>query len=48
MNGLETKILGLAAPMEPSKLIITNSNGKQVQAMVRSHWIKIYADSRTP
>jgi len=32
-------------PVQASSLIISNSNGKQTRAMVRSHWIKVYADS---
>jgi hypothetical protein len=35
-------------PVQASNLIISNSNGKQTRAMVRSHWIRVYADSRTP
>jgi hypothetical protein len=34
-------------PVQASNLIISNSNGKQTRAMVRSHWIKIYGDSKT-
>jgi hypothetical protein len=33
-------------PVQASNLIISNSNGKQTRAMVRSHWIKIYYDSK--
>jgi len=33
-------------PVQASNLIISNSNGKQTRAMVRSHWIKIYGDSK--
>lgn len=33
-------------PVQASNLIISNSNGKQTKAMVRSHWIKIYVDSQ--
>lgn len=43
-----TGCVGCHMPVQPSKLIITSSNGKQTRAMVRSHWIKIYADSHTP
>jgi Cytochrome c554 and c-prime len=35
-------------PVQASNLIISNSNGKRTRAMVRSHWIKVYADSHTP
>ena len=35
-------------PVQASNRIITNSNGKKTRAMVRSHWIKVYEDSRTP
>lgn len=31
-------------PVQASNLIVSNSNGKQTRAMVRSHWIKIYGD----
>jgi hypothetical protein len=31
-------------PVQASNLIISNSNGKQTRAMVRSHWIKVYGD----
>jgi hypothetical protein len=34
-------------PVQASNLIISNSNGKQTRAMVRSHWIKVYGDSKT-
>jgi Cytochrome c554 and c-prime len=33
-------------PVQASNLIISNSNGKQTRAMVRSHWIKIYDNSK--
>jgi len=33
-------------PVQASNLIISNSNGKQTRAMVRSHWIRIYSDSK--
>lgn len=33
-------------PVQASNLIISNSNGKQTRAMVRTHWIKIYGDSK--
>jgi hypothetical protein len=33
-------------PVQASNLIISNSNGKQARAMVRTHWIKIYDDSK--
>lgn len=32
-------------PVQPSNLIISNVQGKQSRAMVRSHWIKVYTDS---
>jgi hypothetical protein len=35
-------------PVQASNLIISNSNGKQTKAMVRSHWIKIYPELRAP
>ncbi len=35
-------------PVQPSKLIISNSNGRQTRAMVRSHWIKIYPELPAP
>ena len=35
-------------PVQASSLIISNSNGKRTRAMARSHWIKVYAGSRTP
>jgi hypothetical protein len=35
-------------PVQPSKLIITNSNGQQTRAMKRNHWIKIYPETRAP
>jgi hypothetical protein len=35
-------------PVQASNLIISNSNGKQARAMVRTHWIKIYGDSKKP
>jgi len=35
-------------PVQPSNLIISNSNGKQVRAFLRSHWIKIYPENQTP
>jgi Cytochrome c554 and c-prime len=28
-------------PVQPSDLIVSNSNGRQTRAMVRSHWIKV-------
>jgi hypothetical protein len=36
--------VGCHMPVQASNLIISNSNGKQTRAMVRSHWIKIYGD----
>jgi hypothetical protein len=35
-------------PLQPSKLIISNSNGKQFRPMLRSHWINIYASLHAP
>ena len=35
-------------PLQPSNLIIADSNGKQTRAVVRNHWIKIYPDARIP
>jgi hypothetical protein len=35
-------------PVKSSNLIISNSNGKQTRALVRSHWINIYPDAGTP
>jgi hypothetical protein len=35
-------------PVRPSNLIISNSNGKQARAFLRSHWIKIYPEYQTP
>jgi len=35
-------------PVQSSNLIVSNSYGKQTRALVRSHWIKIYPDSRSP
>jgi Cytochrome c554 and c-prime len=35
-------------PVQSSNLIISNSNGKKVRAMVRSHWIKIYPSAQNP
>lgn len=32
-------------PVQASSVIISTLNGKQARAMVRSHWIKVYADS---
>jgi hypothetical protein len=49
---LREKILGSCVdchmPVQPSSLIISNSNGKQARAMKRSHWIRIYPETRTP
>jgi hypothetical protein len=49
---LKEKLIGSCVnchmPVQASRLIMSNSNGKQTRAMVRSHWIKIYPDSRTP
>lgn len=33
-------------PLQQSKAIVTASNGKQVRAKVRSHWIRVYPDER--
>jgi len=35
-------------PVQASNKIFSNSNGKQIKAMVRNHWIKIYPETRTP
>ena len=35
-------------PVQPSNLIISDSNGKQTRASVRNHWIKIFPETRTP
>jgi hypothetical protein len=35
-------------PLQPSNLIISDSNGKQIKAVVRNHWIKVYSDARVP
>jgi hypothetical protein len=35
-------------PVHSSSLIVSNSYGKQTRALVRSHWIKIYPESRAP
>ncbi|HTQ98275.1 MAG TPA: multiheme c-type cytochrome [Candidatus Acidoferrum sp.] len=35
-------------PVQSSNLIVSNSNGKKVRAMVRSHWIKIYPSAQNP
>jgi hypothetical protein len=32
-------------PVQASNLIVSNFHGKQTRAMVRSHWIKVYAES---
>jgi len=49
---LQEKIVGGCVdchmPVQPSSLIILNSNGKQTRAMKRSHWIKIYPGPQTP
>lgn len=34
-------------PVQASNLIISNFHGKQTRAMVRNHWIRVYADSAT-
>src|SRR5262249_32266378 len=34
-------------PVQASKLIISSSLGKQTKATVRSHWIKVYPESRS-
>jgi hypothetical protein len=33
-------------PVQASNLIMSNSNGKQTRAMVRTHWIKVYDDAK--
>lgn len=35
-------------PVQQSNLIISNSNGKQARPFLRTHWIKIYPENRTP
>jgi predicted CXXCH cytochrome family protein len=35
-------------PVQTSNLIIANSKENETRAMVRTHWIKIYPDTRTP
>lgn len=39
-------------PVQESNLIISNVNGKQINARMRNHWIKVYAapdhDSKCP
>ena len=35
-------------PVQASNLVISNTNGKQMRAMVRSHWIKAYAETAMP
>jgi hypothetical protein len=51
-SGSKQKIMGSCVdchmPVQPSNLIISNSNGKHTRAMVRTHWIKIYPELRTP
>ena len=46
------KILGRCVechmPIQASNLVISNTNGKQTRAMVRSHWIKVYEESAMP
>jgi len=32
-------------PVQESKAIVTVSNGKQIKARVRNHWIKVYPDT---
>ena len=32
-------------PLEQSKAIASDSNGKQIKARVRNHWIKVYPDT---
>lgn len=32
-------------PVQQSKAIVTASNGKQIKARVRNHWIKVYPDT---
>jgi hypothetical protein len=34
-------------PIQQSNLIVSDSNGKQVRAKVRSHWIKVYPELQT-
>jgi hypothetical protein len=34
-------------PVQRSKAIVASSNGKQIRAQVRNHWIKVYPDKST-
>jgi hypothetical protein len=34
-------------PNQESNLIVSDSNGKQVKPMVRTHWIKVYPEAQT-
>jgi hypothetical protein len=47
-NKLSGACVDCHMPVQASNLIISNSNGKRRKALVRSHWIKIYADTPTP
>jgi hypothetical protein len=35
-------------PLQPSNLIMSDSNGKQTKAVVRNHWIKVYPGTGMP
>jgi hypothetical protein len=35
-------------PVQPSNLIISESNGKKTTARVRNHWIKVYSGAKQP
>jgi hypothetical protein len=47
-NKIAVACVNCHMPVQPSNLIISNSNGKQTRAMVRNHWIKIYSAPLTP
>jgi hypothetical protein len=35
-------------PVEPTKVIVSNTAGKEVRAKMRNHWIKVYPDAHMP
>lgn len=45
---IEGNCIDCHMPVEPSKLIISDSNAKQTRATVRNHWIKVYPETGTP
>ncbi len=45
---LEGECVDCHMPVQASNSIISNFEGNEARAMVRSHWIKIYQDVRTP